>query len=59
VYWGCDYTTALNIEVDPQRRRFCRRESDFYLLFFASQSLHKKKIFSGEVKDSVIFLFFF
>jgi hypothetical protein len=31
VHWGCDYATALNIEVDPQRRRFGRRESDFAL----------------------------
>ena len=21
VHWGCDYPTALNVEVDPQRRR--------------------------------------
>jgi len=28
---GCDYATALNIEVDPQRRCFDRRESDFAL----------------------------
>ena len=27
VQWGCEYATALNIEVDPQRRRFGRRES--------------------------------
>ncbi len=26
---GCDYATALIIEVDLQRRRFGRRESDF------------------------------
>jgi len=31
VYWGCYYATALDIEVDPQRRRFGRRESDFAL----------------------------
>ena len=31
VHWGCDYATALDIEVDPQRRRFGRRESDFAL----------------------------
>jgi hypothetical protein len=31
VHWGCDYATARNIEVDPQRRRFGRRESDFAL----------------------------
>jgi hypothetical protein len=31
VHWGCDYATTLNIEVDPQRRRFGRRESDFAL----------------------------
>jgi hypothetical protein len=36
VHWGCDYATAINIEVrlwtvDPQRRRFGRRESDFAL----------------------------
>ena len=29
VHWGCDYATSLDIEVDPQRRRFGRRESDF------------------------------
>ena len=28
---GCDYATTLNIEVDPQRLRFGRRESDFAL----------------------------
>ena len=28
---GCDYATALDFEVDPQRRRFGRRESDFAL----------------------------
>ena len=28
---GSDYATALNIEVDPQRRCFGRRESDFAL----------------------------
>jgi hypothetical protein len=28
---GSYYATALDIEVDPQRRRFCRRESDFAL----------------------------
>jgi len=31
VHRGCDYATPLNIEVDPQRRRFGRRESDFTL----------------------------
>jgi len=31
VHWGCHYATALDIEVDPQRRRFGRRESDFAL----------------------------
>ena len=31
VHRGCDYATPLNIEVDPQRRRFGRRESDFAL----------------------------
>jgi hypothetical protein len=31
VHWGCHYATALDIEVDPQRRRFDRRESDFAL----------------------------
>ena len=25
VHWGCDYAIAVDIEVDPQRRRFCRR----------------------------------
>ena len=28
---GCEYATGLNIEVDPQRRCFGRRESDFAL----------------------------
>ena len=28
---GCDHATTLNIEVDPQRLRFGRRESDFAL----------------------------
>ncbi len=31
VHWGCYYFTALDIEVDPQRRRFGCRESDFVL----------------------------
>ena len=31
VHWGYDYATALNIEVDPHRRRFGRRKSDFAL----------------------------
>jgi hypothetical protein len=31
VHWGCDYATSLKIEVDPQRRRVGRRESDFAL----------------------------
>ncbi len=31
MHWGCDYATALNIEVDPQCSRFGRRESDFAL----------------------------
>ena len=31
VHWECDYDTALNIDVDPQLRRFGRRESDFAL----------------------------
>jgi hypothetical protein len=31
VHWGYDYATSLNIEVDPQRRRFGRRKSDFAL----------------------------
>jgi len=31
VHWGCDYATALNIEVDPQRRRLGRHESDLAL----------------------------
>jgi len=31
VQGGCDYATALNIEVDPQHRCFGRRESDFGL----------------------------
>jgi hypothetical protein len=31
VHWGCEYATALDIKVDPQRCRFGRRESDFAL----------------------------
>jgi hypothetical protein len=31
VHWGFYYATTLHIEVDPQRRRFGRRESDFAL----------------------------
>jgi hypothetical protein len=31
VHWGCYYATALDIEVDPQRRRFGCRKSDFAL----------------------------
>ena len=29
--WGGYYATPLDIEVDPQRRRFFRREADFAL----------------------------
>ena len=29
MHWGCYYDTVLDIEVDPQRRRFGCRESDF------------------------------
>jgi hypothetical protein len=31
VQWRCDYTTALDIQVDPYRRGFSRHESDFAL----------------------------
>ena len=31
MHWGGYYATAVDIEVDPQRRRFGRRESDFAL----------------------------
>jgi hypothetical protein len=31
VHWGCYYDTTLDIEDDPQRRRFVRREADFAL----------------------------
>jgi hypothetical protein len=31
VHWGCDYATALNIEVDTHRRRFGCRKSDLAL----------------------------
>ena len=31
VHWGCYYTTDLDIELDPQRRRFGRREADVAL----------------------------
>ena len=31
VHWGCDYATAPDIEVDPQRRCFGCREFDFAL----------------------------
>ncbi len=31
MHWGCYYATALDIEVDPECRRFGRRESDFAL----------------------------
>jgi len=31
VPWGCHYDTTLDIEVDPQRRRFGCRESNFAL----------------------------
>ena len=31
MHWGCYNATARDIEVDPQRRRFGRRESDFAL----------------------------
>ena len=31
MHWGGYYATALDIEVDPVRRRFGRRETDFAL----------------------------
>jgi hypothetical protein len=31
VHLGCHYATTLDIEVDPQRRRFGRCEADFAL----------------------------
>ena len=31
MHWCGNYTTTLNIEVDPERRCFGRRESDFAL----------------------------
>jgi hypothetical protein len=31
VHWGGYYATSLDIQVDPQRRRFGCRESDFAL----------------------------
>jgi hypothetical protein len=31
VHWGCDYATALDIEVDPQRCCLGSRQSDFAL----------------------------
>ncbi len=31
VHWGCDYATDLNIEVDPQRRRFVTTGSEIEL----------------------------
>ncbi len=40
---GCDYATALNIEVDPQRRCFDRRESDFALQRLVACALLKLK----------------
>ena len=30
MHWGCHYDTSLDIDVDPQRRRFGCRESEFY-----------------------------
>jgi hypothetical protein len=37
VHWGCDYSTSLNIEVDPspQRRRFGRRRKSDLLFITA------------------------
>jgi hypothetical protein len=29
MHWGCHYATTLDIEVDPQRRRFGLGEADF------------------------------
>ena len=43
VHWGCDYAIAVDIEVDPQRRRFSRRESDFAL-----QALEECRAFETE-----------
>ena len=31
MHWGCNYVTAVDVEVDPSRRRLGRRESDFAL----------------------------
>ena len=41
VRWGCDEATALDIEVYPQRRSFCRHESDFALQ--ADSPLHVER----------------
>ena len=45
VHWGCYYATALDIEVDPQRRRFGCRESDFALQRLVEcRSLETKRV---------------
>jgi hypothetical protein len=45
VHWGCDYATALDIEVDPQRRHFCRRKSDFAVqALVGCRALEKERV---------------
>ena len=45
VHWGCYYTTDLDIELDPQRRRFGRREADVALQ--ASATGRKPRAWNG------------
>jgi hypothetical protein len=40
-HWGCYYATVFDIEVDPQRRRFGCRESDFALLWTSLPITHE------------------
>jgi hypothetical protein len=44
VHWGCDYATAVDVEVDPQRRRFGRRESDFALQAWEKAARRKRNL---------------
>jgi hypothetical protein len=38
VHWECDYATDLNIEVDPQRRRFGRRRTVLLVVVYYSSA---------------------
>ena len=54
MHWGCDYATAVDVEIDPQRRLFDRRESDFAL-----QRLEECRTLESNPGDDPEFRIFF